>query len=83
MTSGALSSSFEEQCHTHNLLQVPMAELAERWTGNFRPGLEINPDRLFRVAILVISRVFAAYKSRVHRQLGIVLSPVLYRGSKR
>ncbi|GFU72721.1 hypothetical protein TNCV_194081 [Trichonephila clavipes] len=21
-----------EQCHTHNLLQVPIAELAERWT---------------------------------------------------
>ncbi|GFV06965.1 hypothetical protein TNCV_4679571, partial [Trichonephila clavipes] len=30
--SGALSSFFEEQCHTHNLLQVPIAELAERWT---------------------------------------------------
>ncbi|GFT04335.1 hypothetical protein TNCV_1807651 [Trichonephila clavipes] len=30
--SGALSSFRGEQCHTHNLLQVPIAELAERWT---------------------------------------------------
>ncbi|GFT65093.1 hypothetical protein TNCV_2928531 [Trichonephila clavipes] len=30
--SGALSSFSREQCHTHNLLQVPIAELAERWT---------------------------------------------------
>ncbi|GFY03325.1 retrovirus-related Pol polyprotein from transposon 412 [Trichonephila clavipes] len=30
--SGALSSLSREQCHTHNLLQVPIAELAERWT---------------------------------------------------
>ncbi|GFV71542.1 retrovirus-related Pol polyprotein from transposon 412 [Trichonephila clavipes] len=28
--SGALSSFRGEQCHTHNLLQVPIAELAER-----------------------------------------------------
>ncbi|GFU92125.1 transposon Ty3-I Gag-Pol polyprotein [Trichonephila clavipes] len=31
--SGALFVFFRgEQCHTHNLLQVPIAELAERWT---------------------------------------------------
>ncbi|GFY34050.1 hypothetical protein TNCV_997311 [Trichonephila clavipes] len=32
--SGALSSFFEgsNASHTHNLLQVPIAELAERWT---------------------------------------------------
>ncbi|GFU85490.1 hypothetical protein TNCV_3178121 [Trichonephila clavipes] len=30
--SGALSSFRGEQCRTHNLLQVPIAELAERWT---------------------------------------------------
>ncbi|GFU92432.1 transposon Ty3-I Gag-Pol polyprotein [Trichonephila clavipes] len=30
--SGALSSFSREQCHTHNLLQVLIAELAERWT---------------------------------------------------
>ncbi|GFV56380.1 putative transposable element [Trichonephila clavipes] len=30
--SGALSSFRGKQCHTHNLLQVPIAELAERWT---------------------------------------------------
>ncbi|GFV10362.1 transposon Ty3-I Gag-Pol polyprotein, partial [Trichonephila clavipes] len=30
--SGALSSFSREQCRTHNLLQVPIAELAERWT---------------------------------------------------
>ncbi|GFS77569.1 hypothetical protein TNCV_321161 [Trichonephila clavipes] len=30
--SGALSSFRGEQCQTHNLLQVPIAELAERWT---------------------------------------------------
>ncbi|GFV76246.1 transposon Ty3-I Gag-Pol polyprotein [Trichonephila clavipes] len=29
---GALSSFSREQCSTHNLLQVPIAELAERWT---------------------------------------------------
>ncbi|GFV48671.1 transposon Tf2-6 polyprotein [Trichonephila clavipes] len=30
--SGALSSFSREQCRMHNLLQVPIAELAERWT---------------------------------------------------
>ncbi|GFV13382.1 HTH_Tnp_Tc3_2 domain-containing protein [Trichonephila clavipes] len=32
MTAGALSSFFQGSNATHNLLQVPIAELAERWT---------------------------------------------------
>ncbi|GFW55630.1 retrovirus-related Pol polyprotein from transposon 412 [Trichonephila clavipes] len=41
--SGALSSFRGEQCHTHNLLQVPIAELAERWS------VRMNPRSFFRV----------------------------------
>ncbi|GFX42759.1 CCHC-type domain-containing protein [Trichonephila clavipes] len=32
MTAGRCLLFRGEQCHTHNLLQVPIAELAERWT---------------------------------------------------
>ncbi|GFT46071.1 transposon Tf2-6 polyprotein [Trichonephila clavipes] len=46
----ALSSFRGEQCHTHNLLQVPIAELAERWTE--LP--QMNPDHSLE-CILVIS----------------------------
>ncbi|GFT54159.1 transposon Ty3-I Gag-Pol polyprotein [Trichonephila clavipes] len=45
--SGALSSFFEEQCHTHNLLQVPIAELAERWTE--LPQVSDESRSFFRV----------------------------------
>ncbi|GFV03071.1 transposon Ty3-I Gag-Pol polyprotein [Trichonephila clavipes] len=46
--SGALSSFFEgSQCHTHNLLQVPIAELAERWTE--LPQVSDESRSFFRV----------------------------------
>ncbi|GFS60059.1 hypothetical protein TNCV_2832851 [Trichonephila clavipes] len=32
MTAGRCLLFSREQCRTHNLLQVPIAELAERWT---------------------------------------------------
>ncbi|GFV97211.1 hypothetical protein TNCV_161801 [Trichonephila clavipes] len=57
-----------EQCHTHNLLQVPIAELAERWTE--LPQVSDESDHSLE-CILVISRIFEVYKSRVHRQLGM------------
>ncbi|GFT74491.1 transposon Tf2-6 polyprotein [Trichonephila clavipes] len=45
--SGALSSFRGEQCHTHNLLQVPIAELAERWTE--LPQVSDESRSFFRV----------------------------------
>ncbi|GFU12318.1 retrovirus-related Pol polyprotein from transposon 17.6 [Trichonephila clavipes] len=45
--SGALSSFSREQCHTHNLLQVPIAELAERWTE--LPQVSDESRSFFRV----------------------------------
>ncbi|GFV46757.1 hypothetical protein TNCV_1882161 [Trichonephila clavipes] len=46
--SGALSSFFEEQCHTHNLLQVPIAELAESVGLNFlRSRFESRPRQIY------------------------------------
>ncbi|GFV13248.1 transposon Tf2-9 polyprotein [Trichonephila clavipes] len=45
--SGALSSFRGEQCRTHNLLQVPIAELAERWTE--LPQVSDESRSFFRV----------------------------------
>ncbi|GFX33508.1 uncharacterized protein K02A2.6 [Trichonephila clavipes] len=45
--SGALSSFRGEQCRTHNLLQVPIAELAERWTE--LPRVSDESRSFFRV----------------------------------
>ncbi|GFV40175.1 retrovirus-related Pol polyprotein from transposon 412 [Trichonephila clavipes] len=45
--SGALSSFRGQQCRTHNLLQVPIAELAERWTE--LPQVSDESRSFFRV----------------------------------
>ncbi|GFU40300.1 hypothetical protein TNCV_2517571 [Trichonephila clavipes] len=67
--SGALSSFRGEQCHTHNLLQVPIAELAERWTE--LPQVSDESRSFFRVHTSYFLEYSEVYKSRVHRQLGM------------
>ncbi|GFU89968.1 retrovirus-related Pol polyprotein from transposon 412 [Trichonephila clavipes] len=53
--SGALSSFRGEQCHTHNLLQVPIAELAERWTE--LPQVSDESRSFFRVHTSYFSNI--------------------------
>ncbi|GFX80470.1 transposon Tf2-6 polyprotein [Trichonephila clavipes] len=53
--SGALSSFSREQCHTHNLLQVPIAELAERWTE--LPQVSDESRSFFRVHTSYFSNI--------------------------
>ncbi|GFW77935.1 hypothetical protein TNCV_3911451 [Trichonephila clavipes] len=47
--SGALSSFSREQCHTNNLLQVPIAELAERWTELPQVSVVLKTSRVEEV----------------------------------
>ncbi|GFS72880.1 transposon Ty3-I Gag-Pol polyprotein [Trichonephila clavipes] len=47
MTAGRCLLFRGEQCHTHNLLQVPIAELAERWTE--LPQVSDESRSFFRV----------------------------------
>ncbi|GFW55526.1 hypothetical protein TNCV_119101 [Trichonephila clavipes] len=47
MTAGRCLLFRREQCHTHNLLQVPIAELAERWTE--LPQVSDESRSFFRV----------------------------------
>ncbi|GFU68116.1 hypothetical protein TNCV_3630491 [Trichonephila clavipes] len=44
-----------EQCHTHNLLQVPIAELAERWTE--LPQVSDESRSFFRVHTSYFSNI--------------------------
>ncbi|GFU30166.1 hypothetical protein TNCV_3625021 [Trichonephila clavipes] len=69
MTAGRCLLFRGEQCHTHNLLQVPIAELAERWTE--LPQVSDESRSFFRVHTGYFSNIPEVYKSRVHRQLGM------------
>ncbi|GFX90680.1 retrovirus-related Pol polyprotein from transposon 17.6 [Trichonephila clavipes] len=47
LTSDVQQGSYAKYCHTHNLLQVPIAELAERWTE--LPQVSDESRSFFRV----------------------------------
>ncbi|GFV31096.1 hypothetical protein TNCV_1126091, partial [Trichonephila clavipes] len=66
--------------HRINLLQVPIAELAERWTELPRSrGSRLNPDHSLRVHTGYFSEYSEVYKKQSSSPVGHVLSPVLYR----
>ncbi|GFU97606.1 transposon Tf2-6 polyprotein [Trichonephila clavipes] len=67
--SGALSSFRGSNATRIILLQVPIAELAERWTE--LPQVSDESRSFFRVHTGYFSEYSEVYKSRVHRQLGM------------
>ncbi|GFU88160.1 hypothetical protein TNCV_1828171, partial [Trichonephila clavipes] len=74
--SGALSSFRGEQSTRIILLQVPIAELAERWTE--LPQVSDESRSFFRVHASYFSNIPKCIK-RSSSPVGHVLSPVLYR----
>ncbi|GFU73929.1 scm-like with four MBT domains protein 1 [Trichonephila clavipes] len=86
--SGALSSFRGEQCHTHNLLQVPIAELAERWTElpqvsgqqckSWCPKIYFN-HRCFTGPLLSKSRLAELPQAIGPGPLHLVIQEVIYR----
>ncbi|GFS58529.1 hypothetical protein TNCV_111471 [Trichonephila clavipes] len=73
--SGALSSFRGEQCHTHNLLQVPIAELAERWTE--LPQVSDESRSFFRVHTGYFSNIPKCIKAEFIASWGCSQSSVV------
>ncbi|GFX98603.1 transposon Tf2-11 polyprotein [Trichonephila clavipes] len=73
--SGALSSFSREQCHTHNLLQVPIAELAERWTE--LPQVSDESRSFFRVHTGYFSNIPKCIKAEFIASWGCSQSSVV------
>ncbi|GFX88036.1 retrovirus-related Pol polyprotein from transposon 297 [Trichonephila clavipes] len=74
--SGALSSFFRgEQCRTHNLLQVPIAELAERWTE--LPQVSDESRSFFRVHTGYFSNIPKCIKAEFIASWGCSQSSVV------
>ncbi|GFX75995.1 hypothetical protein TNCV_1995491 [Trichonephila clavipes] len=73
--SGALSSFRGEQCHTHNLLQVPTAELAERW--NELPQVSDESRSFFRVHTGYFSNIPKCIKAEFIASWGCSQSSVV------
>ncbi|GFV09276.1 hypothetical protein TNCV_1868841 [Trichonephila clavipes] len=73
--SGALSSFFGEQCHTHNFLQVPIAELAERWTE--LPQVSDESRSFFRVHTGYFSNIPKCIKAEFIASWGCSQSSVV------
>ncbi|GFU28103.1 hypothetical protein TNCV_3714681 [Trichonephila clavipes] len=73
--SGALSSFRGEQCRTHNLLQVPIAELAERWTE--LPQVSDESRSFFRVHTGYFSNIPKCIKAEFIASWGCSQSSVV------
>ncbi|GFT85534.1 transposon Ty3-I Gag-Pol polyprotein [Trichonephila clavipes] len=64
-----------EQCHTHNLLQVPIAELAERWTE--LPQVSDESRSFFRVHTGYFSNIPKCIKAEFIASWGCSQSSVV------
>ncbi|GFW40253.1 hypothetical protein TNCV_1805201 [Trichonephila clavipes] len=66
---------FIEYCHTHNLLQVPIAELAERWTE--LPQVSDESRSFFRVHTGYFSNIPKCIKAEFIASWGCSQSSVV------
>ncbi|GFS78389.1 reverse transcriptase domain-containing protein [Trichonephila clavipes] len=69
-----------EQCHTHNFLQVPIAELAERWT-EFLRSRPFTTERGLRQGDLLACLLFNLVLEKYIRDSGLDRSGTLWNRS--
>ncbi|GFW74567.1 hypothetical protein TNCV_2414661 [Trichonephila clavipes] len=77
MTAGRCLLFRGEQCRTHNLLRVPIAELAERWTELPRSRVLDESRSFFRVHTGYFSNIPKCIKAEFIASWGCSQSSVV------